>query len=96
MRRDGDRERGGNPLLLVGFVFFRGLVGRVGAAAGAASAVAGGDLMHKPDSRVSDESGVLLRAIGTMVQSLEALVLDLKGSSVDLISTANGVAAAAT
>ena len=81
--------------LLVGLLFFRALVGRVSAAADAATAVAGGDLTQKPDSAEKDESGVLLRAIRTMVQSLEALVMNLKGSSVDLISTANGVAAAA-
>ena len=81
--------------LLIGFLFFRGLVGRVTTAAAAATAVAGGDLTLKIESNVKDESGVLIGAIRTMVQSLVALVMNLKGSSVDLISTANEVAAAA-
>ena len=81
--------------ILIGYLFFQGLVGRVTKAAAAAAAVAGGDLTIKIDSPVKDESGVLIRAIRTMVQSLEGLVLNLKGSSVSLISTANEVAAAA-
>ncbi len=81
--------------LLLGYLFFRGLVGRVEWAAAAATGVAGGDLTVNIDSSVRDESGVLLRAIRKMVSSLESLVLNLKGSSVELISTANEVSAAA-
>jgi methyl-accepting chemotaxis protein len=82
-------------VLLLGYLFFRGLVGRVERAAAAATGVAGGDLTVNIDSSVRDESGVLLRAIRKMVSSLESLVLNLKGSSVELISTANEVSAAA-
>ena len=81
--------------LLLGYLFFRGLVGRVEWAAAAATGVAGGDLTVNIDSSVRDESGVLLRALRKMVSSLESLVLNLKGSSVELISTANEVSAAA-
>jgi methyl-accepting chemotaxis protein len=82
-------------VLLLGYLFFRGLVGRVERAAAAASGVAGGDLTVSVDSKVQDESGVLLRAIRKMVSSLESLVLNLKGSSIELISTAHEVSAAA-
>ena len=82
-------------VLLLGYLFFRGLVGRVERAAAAATGVAGGDLTVNIDSSVRDESGVLLRAIRKMVSSLESLVLNLKGSSVELISAADEVSAAA-
>ncbi len=81
--------------LLIGYFFFRRLIGRVELAAATTTRVAQGDLTVEVDSTVRDESGVLLRAIRAMVASLDALVLNLKGSSVELISTANDVAMAA-
>ena len=81
--------------LLIGYFFFRRLIGRVELAAAATTRVAQGDLTVEVNSTVGDESGVLLRAIRAMVMSLDGLVLNLKGSSVELISTANEVATAA-
>ncbi len=68
---------------------------RVEVAADAASRISDGDLTVHVDPRGGDETGMLLRAIDRMVQSLRALVGAVQHSSVRLVSTANEIAVAA-
>jgi methyl-accepting chemotaxis protein WspA len=79
----------------VAFFFIRRLISRVEEAASAATRVAEGDLTVSVDSHVTDESGVLLHAIGNMVESLNTLIGKVKSSSVQLVSAATEIAAAA-
>ena len=66
---------------------------RMGVAAGAAERVAHGDLTVIVPEGGNDESGRLLTAVGTMVSSLTSLVQRIKLASVQLVSTATGIAA---
>lgn len=66
---------------------------RMGVAAGAAERVAHGDLTVTVPEGGNDESGRLLTAVGTMVSSLTSLVQRIKLASVQLVSTATGIAA---
>ena len=66
---------------------------RMGVAAGAAERVAHGDLTVSVPQGGNDESGRLLTAVGTMVSSLTSLVQRIKLASVQLVSTATGIAA---
>ncbi|MBU6281092.1 methyl-accepting chemotaxis protein [bacterium] len=71
------------------------VVHRVAAAAHAADRVAAGDLTVDIGATGSDETGDLLLAVRSMLGSLRQLVGRMQQSSVDLVSTATGVAAAA-
>ena len=79
---------------LIGFYSVRVIARRVERAAGAASAVASGDLTVQVDSRNEDESGALLRAIGVMADSLNTLIGKVKACTVQLVSAATAIAAA--
>lgn len=71
----------------------RRLVARVNRAAEAAEKVAAGDLTVRVVAEGTDESGALLQAIRSMAESLENLVMRVKRSSVELMSTATEFAA---
>jgi len=73
----------------------RRIVQRVAEAAHAADRVAAGDLTVDIDASGSDETGDLLQAVRSMLGSLRQLVGRMQQASVDLVSTATGVAAAA-
>jgi HAMP domain-containing protein len=67
----------------------------VGLAANIASRVAEGDLTPKVIVMGSDETGTLLSAIRTMIQNLGNLIGQVKSSSIQVISTATEISAAA-
>ncbi len=71
------------------------VIGRIQTAAHAARQIASGDLTVRVDSTVKDETGDLLRAIKGMVRDLSSLVGKVKTSSIQLISTATQIGAAA-
>lgn len=81
--------------LLVSIWLIRRPIERVERAAAAAAQVAAGDLTVAPDSKVDDESGVLLRGLGAMVGALAGLIGKIKASGVQLTSAASDIAAAA-
>ena len=67
---------------------------RVGLASEIAIKVAGGDLTVEPPATTdTDETGKLLRAIGSMTHSLRSLVTRVKQASIELMSTATEFAA---
>ncbi|MBI1182339.1 MAG: HAMP domain-containing protein [Alphaproteobacteria bacterium] len=84
---------GGLALILLVASLINGVARRMGVAAAAAERVADGDLTVIVPPGGSDESGRLLDAVGAMVDSLTSLVRGLKQASVQLVSTATGVAA---
>lgn len=68
---------------------------RIGVAAQIAQQVAGGDLTAQvPVTDDEDETGQLLRAIGSMTQSLRALVARAKQTSIEMLTSATEFAAA--
>ncbi|MFM8411538.1 MAG: methyl-accepting chemotaxis protein, partial [Alphaproteobacteria bacterium] len=69
------------------------VVHRVSEAVRAADRVAAGDLTVDIDATGSDETGDLLLAVRSMLSSLRQLVGRVQQASVDLVSTATGVAA---
>lgn len=71
------------------------VINRIQMAANAARQVASGNLTVQVDSEVKDETGDLLRAIKGMVRDLSSLVGKVKTSSIQLISTATQIGAAA-
>ncbi len=80
---------------LIAFVFLNRITARIELAATAAARVAAGDLMQVVQSTTADESGNMVRAIGDMVTALNSLIGRVKGSSVQLVSAATDIAAAA-
>ncbi len=68
---------------------------RVAAAARVATQVAEGDLSAKVEVTASDETGTLLTALRTMIRNLNGLIGKVKTSSIQLISTATQISAAA-
>ncbi|MEN3950053.1 methyl-accepting chemotaxis protein [Iodidimonas sp. SYSU 1G8] len=84
---------GALALILLVASLINAVAGRMGVAAGAAERVAHGDLTVTVPTGGNDESGRLLDAVGTMVKSLTSLVQGLKFASVQLVSTATGIAA---
>ena len=82
--------------MLISFLFFRALIGRVTTAAKAATRVAAGDLTVVVDSATNDESGELMRGLGIMVSALQRLVLRLKQSSGALIVNAGEISSVAS
>jgi methyl-accepting chemotaxis protein WspA len=84
-------------VLFIGFLTNRiasSLTRRIQAATDAASQVAGGDLTVRVQSAEDDETGRLLAAIRTMTESLNSLVVRVKKSSIELMSTATQFSAA--
>lgn len=71
------------------------VIRRIQTAAQAARQVASGDLTVQVDSAVQDETGDLLRAIKGMVRDLGSLVGKVKTNSIQLVSTATQIGAAA-
>jgi len=70
------------------------LTSRIGTAVAASRRVALGDLTGSVDMRGGDETGQLLRDIGSMTSSLREIVSQVKRTSVDLNATATELAAA--
>ena len=68
---------------------------RVAMAARLASQVAEGDLTAHVEISGSDETGTLLTAIRAMIENLNALIGKVKNASIQLISTATQISAAA-
>ncbi|WP_309387174.1 methyl-accepting chemotaxis protein [Cerasicoccus frondis] len=64
---------------------------RISHAAKLASRVADGDLTAKVEVNTEDETGTLLRAIKTMIGNLNILISQVKGSSMQLTSTATKI-----
>lgn len=81
--------------LAVSFWFVRKLVMRVELAAVAAEQVACGNLTDAVTSDAHDESGLLLRSIGNMVDSLNTLVIKMKSSSIQIMSAATDIGTSA-
>ncbi|MFQ3671858.1 MAG: methyl-accepting chemotaxis protein, partial [Verrucomicrobiia bacterium] len=71
------------------------VIRRIQTAAATARQIASGDLTAQVDSSVQDETGDLLRAIKGMVHDLRSLVGKVKTSSIQLVSTATQIGAAA-
>ena len=84
---------GAIALILLVASLINAVAARMGVAAAAAERVAHGDLTVSVPQGGSDESGRLLTAVGTMVSSLTSLVQRIKLASVQLVSTATGIAA---
>jgi methyl-accepting chemotaxis protein len=84
---------GALALILLVASLINNLASRMGVAAGAAERVAHGDLTVSVPQGGNDESGRLLTAVATMVSSLTSLVQRIKLASVQLVSTATGIAA---
>ncbi|MEN3976818.1 methyl-accepting chemotaxis protein [Emcibacter sp. SYSU 3D8] len=84
---------GAVALILLVASLINNVARRMGVAAAAAERVAQGDLTVAVQAGGNDESGRLLTAVGTMVSSLTSLVQRIKLASVQLVSTATGVAA---
>ncbi|MEO0794935.1 MAG: methyl-accepting chemotaxis protein [Verrucomicrobiota bacterium] len=64
---------------------------RLSNAASMASRVADGDLTGSIDDQSIDETGVLMRAIKAMINNLNLLIGQVKGSSIQLTSTATAI-----
>lgn len=84
---------GAIALILLVASLINAVAARMGVAAAAAERVAQGDLTVTVPEGGNDESGRLLTAVGTMVSSLTSLVQRIKLASVQLVSTATGIAA---
>jgi methyl-accepting chemotaxis protein len=84
---------GAVALILLVASLINAVAGRMGVAAAAAERVAQGDLTVSVPEGGADESGRLLSAVRTMVASLTSLVQRIKFASVQLVSTATGIAA---
>jgi methyl-accepting chemotaxis protein len=84
---------GAIALILLVASLINAVATRMGVAAAAAERVAQGDLTVSVAAGGNDESGRLLTAVGTMVASLTSLVQRIKFASVQLVSTATGIAA---
>ncbi|MGH7245216.1 MAG: methyl-accepting chemotaxis protein [Phycisphaerales bacterium] len=83
-------------LVVAGLMFFvsRGITARVRHAAEAADRIARGDLTEAiHNSRSSDETGQLMRSMGTMDGNLNSLVGNVKQAGIRLNSTATEIAA---
>jgi len=82
-------------MVLVIVIFANRFSARIRHANELAQKVAAGDLTGDAVIETSDETGQLLRAINTMVDSLNALILQVKHSTIQLVSTATRISGAA-
>lgn len=82
-------------MLLVIVVFANRFSARIRHANELAQAVAAGDLCADVNVETRDETGQLLRAINDMVGSLNGLILQVKHSTIQLVSTATRITGAA-
>jgi methyl-accepting chemotaxis protein WspA len=81
----------GATLIWLAWLITRSVTQRIALGVQAAEKVAGGDLTASISVDAQDETGTLLRALKTMTQSLSALILRVKQSSVALMSTATQI-----
>ncbi len=81
--------------LMLSFWMIRTIISRVEQAAIAAEEVAKGDLTQSITSDLDDESGLLLRSLGHMVESLNGLLIKMKSSSIQVMSAATDIGASA-
>ena len=89
----------GATLLLLGtltggivWLVLRGTQRKLGAAVRVAEAVAAGRLSERPDTRGRDELGQLLRALATMNDGLEALVLRVRANAQSVAAASSQIA----
>ncbi|GHB93926.1 methyl-accepting chemotaxis protein [Cerasicoccus arenae] len=82
-------------MVLIIVVFANRFSARIRHANDLAQAVADGDLTHDAEIVTSDETGQLLKAIDLMVSNLNALLLQVKHSTIQLVSTATRISGAA-
>ncbi|MDN4052766.1 methyl-accepting chemotaxis protein [Massilia sp. YIM B02763] len=73
---------------ILSWILTRGIVGPIQDAVSVAETVAAGDLTHAIESRTSDETGALLRALRHMNDSLVGIVSQVRGGT-DTIATAS-------
>ncbi|MFM9025480.1 MAG: methyl-accepting chemotaxis protein, partial [Planctomycetaceae bacterium] len=108
MRQADLLRRVQGPLLMSGAIASAGMAGviglmawlanslakRIGRAVAAARRVAQGDLSGSVETHGGDETGQLLRDVGTMTANLRDLVSQVKQASIDLGATARQLSAA--
>ena len=80
-------------IIAIVVIIVRSVSSRLNSAVFIAELVASGDLTATTKASNLDEAGRLLTAVGTMVSSLTSLVQRIKLASVQLVSTATGIAA---
>ncbi len=78
---------------MVGMLIVRAVVVPLNEAVRVANAIAEGDLTNRIDSSGSDETGMLLNAMGRMSEKLQQLVKEVTESSLTVASEANQIAA---
>ncbi|WP_309380772.1 methyl-accepting chemotaxis protein [Cerasicoccus frondis] len=81
-------------VLLIIVVFANRFSARIKQANDLAQAVAEGNLTHDVEIVANDETGQLLRAIELMVDNLNQLLLQVKNSTIQLVSTATRISGA--
>ncbi|EMP54456.1 Hemolysin secretion protein [Marinobacter santoriniensis NKSG1] len=75
--------------IVLSILLTRGIVRPIRAAVDAAKNVAGGDLSANLSSDRTDESGQLLNALGTMIESLRGLVHQINANANDIASSSS-------
>lgn len=75
--------------IVLSIMLTRGIVRPIRAAVEAAKNVAGGDLSANLSSDRTDESGQLLNALGTMIESLRGLVHQINANANDIASSSS-------
>jgi methyl-accepting chemotaxis protein WspA len=78
-------------LVWLAFIITRSVTRRIATGVKAAEKIAGGDLTANIVVDAEDEAGMLLGALKRMTQSLSALIMRVKQSSVSLMSTATQI-----
>ncbi|WP_309395786.1 methyl-accepting chemotaxis protein [Cerasicoccus maritimus] len=81
-------------VLLVIVIFANRFSARIQQANDLAQAVAEGNLTHEVEVLTNDETGQLLKAIELMVDNLNQLLLQVKNSTIQLVSTATRISGA--
>jgi len=81
-------------MVLIIVIFANRFSARIRHANDLAQAVAEGDLTKESEFSTSDETGQLLKAIDAMVANLNALILQVKNSTIQLVSTATRISGA--
>lgn len=81
-------------MVLVIVIFANRFSARIRHANELAQAVADGDLTREAEIATNDETGQLLKAIDLMVANLNALLLQVKHSTIQLVSTATRISGA--
>ncbi|WP_269539956.1 methyl-accepting chemotaxis protein [Cerasicoccus fimbriatus] len=81
-------------VLLIIVIFANRFSARIKHANDLAQAVADGNLTHEVEIVTNDETGQLLKAIELMVENLNNLLLQVKNSTIQLVSTATRISGA--